>query len=124
MDVGSRLWRGNPLTLIHSNKLWVILHALIVTLISAVSVFPQADPQLLEPGKAVERELNEGQTHSYRIALNPGQYVRVAIDQRGIDVTVSLFAPDGAKVGARRPAPRTEASKEWISNPLREKRGH
>ncbi len=46
----------------------------------------------------VERELAGGQTHSYRISLNAGQYVRVMVEQKGIDVAMTLFSPDGAKL--------------------------
>jgi hypothetical protein len=51
----------------------------------------------LEPGKPIERELSGGQSHSYRITMTAGQYLQVSVDQRGIDVLVTLFAPDGEK---------------------------
>src|SRR6266508_2571527 len=52
----------------------------------------------LEPGKPVERELSGGQSHSYKIAMVSGQYLHVVVEQRGIDVVVALFAPDGKKI--------------------------
>src|SRR5215468_3123388 len=52
----------------------------------------------LEPGKPVERELSGGQSHSYKITMISGQYLQVVVDQRGIDVAVALFAPDGKKI--------------------------
>src|SRR5215510_9074163 len=52
----------------------------------------------LEPGKPVERELSGGQSHSYKIAVISGQYLHVVVAQRGIDVVVELFAPDGKKI--------------------------
>src|SRR6266542_4769539 len=52
----------------------------------------------LEPGKPVERELSGGQSHSYKITMISGQYLQVVVDQRGIDVAVALFAPDGQKI--------------------------
>jgi CHAT domain-containing protein/Tfp pilus assembly protein PilF len=52
-------------------------------------------PQQLEPGKPLERELAGGQSHSYQIAPGAGQYVKLAVEQRGIDVEVKLFGPDG-----------------------------
>jgi tetratricopeptide (TPR) repeat protein len=48
--------------------------------------------------KPVERELGQGESHSYQIALESGQYLRVLIDQRGIDVGVTLHGPDGQKL--------------------------
>jgi CHAT domain-containing protein/predicted negative regulator of RcsB-dependent stress response len=52
----------------------------------------------LEPGKPVEREISGGQSHSYKITLVPGQYLRIEVEQRGIDVAVALFTPDGKKI--------------------------
>ena len=52
----------------------------------------------LEPGKPIQRELSGGQTHSYKITMISGQYLRVVVNQRGIDVAVALFTPDGKKI--------------------------
>ncbi|MCI0352562.1 MAG: CHAT domain-containing protein [Acidobacteriales bacterium] len=52
----------------------------------------------LEPGRPVERELDGGQTHSYRVSLNAGQYLRVRVDQKGVDVAMTLFSPDEARL--------------------------
>ncbi|HYW69974.1 MAG TPA: tetratricopeptide repeat protein, partial [Pyrinomonadaceae bacterium] len=53
----------------------------------------------LEPGKPVERELTGGQSHSYKLAMISGQYSRIVVEQRGIDVALALFTPDGKKIG-------------------------
>jgi hypothetical protein len=53
--------------------------------------------QSLEPGTPIERELSGGQSHFYRISLTSGQYLQIVVDQRGIDVVVALFAPNGEK---------------------------
>src|SRR6185295_1090873 len=55
-------------------------------------------PAVLEPGKPVERELKTGETHVYQIALGVGQFLDAAVNQRGVDVVVRLFAPDGSKL--------------------------
>src|SRR4030095_3626495 len=52
----------------------------------------------LEPGKLVKREISGGQLHSYKITMISGQYLHVVVTQRGIDVVVALFAPDGKKI--------------------------
>jgi CHAT domain len=52
----------------------------------------------LEPGKPLEREISSGQSHSYKIMMNSGQYLHVVVVQRGIDVAVALFTPDGKKI--------------------------
>ncbi|MBO0863054.1 MAG: hypothetical protein J2P21_32080, partial [Chloracidobacterium sp.] len=46
----------------------------------------------LEPGKPIERELSGGQSHSYIIPMNSGEYLHIVVEQRGIDVAVALFA--------------------------------
>jgi CHAT domain-containing protein/Tfp pilus assembly protein PilF len=39
-----------------------------------------------------------GQTHSYQVLLVSNQFLHVVVDQRGIDVVVALFGPDGKKL--------------------------
>lgn len=56
------------------------------------------DAQLLEPGKPIERELKAKESHSYTVELKMGQFLSAAVSQRGIDVVVRLFAPDGSKI--------------------------
>jgi CHAT domain-containing protein/Tfp pilus assembly protein PilF len=52
----------------------------------------------LEPGKPVERALSSGQSHFYKITMISGQYSHIVVEQRGIDVAVALFTPDGKKI--------------------------
>src|SRR6266567_1269094 len=54
----------------------------------------------LEPGKPIEREIAGGETHSYQLTLAAGQYARVAVDQRRINVAVGAFDPDGKNIVA------------------------
>jgi CHAT domain-containing protein/Tfp pilus assembly protein PilF len=56
---------------------------------------PASDLQL---GKPVERSITAEQTHSYALTLASGQYARVVIDQRGVDVVIVLHGPDGATI--------------------------
>jgi CHAT domain-containing protein len=58
------------------------------------------DPQvaMLEINKPIERELAADETHAYQLTLIAGQYARVLIDQRRIDVAVAAFGPDGKKL--------------------------
>ena len=55
---------------------------------------------LLEPGKAVERELTTGNKHSYQVMLAKGQYARVVVQQHGIDVIIRVSGPDGKMIAA------------------------
>jgi CHAT domain-containing protein/Tfp pilus assembly protein PilF len=71
----------------------------------------------LEPGKPIERELAGGQSHSYQMTLTAGQYVKLVIDQRGIDLVVKLFGPDGKQItqfdSERRPKGQETVS--WVA---------
>jgi CHAT domain-containing protein/Tfp pilus assembly protein PilF len=55
-------------------------------------------PVRLELGHPIVRDLAGGESHSYLVRLEPGQYVRLSADQRGIDVVLSLLAPGGGLV--------------------------
>jgi len=54
----------------------------------------------LEEGKPIERQLSGGESHHYQLNVNTGQYARVIVEQKGIDVVVSLFGPDGKLITA------------------------
>jgi len=56
------------------------------------------EPARLELGHPVVRDLAAGESHSYLFRLEPGQYVRLRAEQRGIDVALDLFAPGGVLV--------------------------
>jgi len=58
----------------------------------------EKDVRLLEMGMPIERELAGGQSHLYQITLAAGQYLNVVVDQRGVDVVVTLLGPDGKKL--------------------------
>ena len=76
------------------------LMLLVVCVLVAESAAAQnkLEVQTLEPGKPIEREMAGGQSHNYQITLSAGQYLKVIVDQRGIDVVVTLFAPDGKQL--------------------------
>src|SRR5262245_2134947 len=57
-----------------------------------------ADSRPLEPGRPTERDLGGGGLHSYRVTVPAGQFCRILVDQRGIDVVVSVYTPDGTRV--------------------------
>lgn len=52
----------------------------------------------LEFGKPIEREIAGTDSHSYYITLLAGQFLRAVVDQRGIDVIVTVLDPDGKKL--------------------------
>jgi tetratricopeptide (TPR) repeat protein len=62
------------------------------------SLQSENDGRPLELGKPIEREMAGGQKHYYKIALEAGQYLQLVIDQKGIDVIVTLFDAAGKKL--------------------------
>ncbi|MBL8204435.1 MAG: CHAT domain-containing protein [Blastocatellia bacterium] len=56
------------------------------------------EPVPLEPGKAIEREITGGESHTYQIALTAGQFVCFRLDQRALDAALILSAPEGKQL--------------------------
>jgi CHAT domain-containing protein/tetratricopeptide (TPR) repeat protein len=52
----------------------------------------------LEANKPIGQEITADDVHSYQIKTAAGQYLKVVVDQRSVDVVVSLFAPNGKKL--------------------------
>jgi CHAT domain-containing protein len=67
-------------------------------LCASVSAQVAPEAQTLVPGQPVEREIAGGQSHTYQITLQPGQFMRVVLEQKAIDVALVLAAPDGKQV--------------------------
>jgi CHAT domain-containing protein/Tfp pilus assembly protein PilF len=65
---------------------------------TAASNLQSDDMPHLAAGRPIERELIGGASHSYRIALAADQYLEGVVEQKGIDVLVSIFDPDGKKI--------------------------
>ncbi len=86
-----------------SNKLWRgIFSALWLSFFASVALAQAttSNTQTLPTFSPQERELKAGETHSYRIALTSGQFLYGLVEQKEIDVSVALFAPDGKEIGA------------------------
>ncbi len=52
-----------------------------------------ADPIVV--GQLVAREMRGGEQHTYQLKLSAGQYARIACEQKGIDVVLTLLGADG-----------------------------
>jgi len=52
----------------------------------------------LEPGNPIARTLSGGEAHAYQLTIAAGQYARVTVDQRRINVAVSAFDAEGKKI--------------------------
>jgi len=58
----------------------------------------EKEARLLEPGKAIKCELAGGGSHTYRVRLNAGQFLKVIIEQQGIDIVARLIGPDDKQI--------------------------
>lgn len=70
------------------------------------------EARTLEMSRPQRDELGGGQARSYRFELAAGEFVRVVVEQRGIDLVAALFGPDGKELvemdspfGAQGPEP-------------------
>ena len=66
----------------------------------------------LAVGQLVQAAITAGSAHQYTIALDAGDYVAGAVDQRGITVLAAVFTPDGVRLrnfGGPRDGKRTLA---------------
>ena len=72
----------------------VIRGCFLILLLFASGLAAQ-EPRLLEPGQPVEREIAGGETHVYQIALTVGQFLRLVVDQRDINIALALALPEG-----------------------------
>src|SRR5262245_48075540 len=52
----------------------------------------------LVPGKQIEERLVGGESHYYQIALAAGQYIRLVVNQNGIDLVVKVSGPTGKQI--------------------------
>jgi hypothetical protein len=53
---------------------------------------------VLEPGKAIKRELAGANSHTYQLRLSIGQFLKAIVGQQGIDVVVQVSGPDGEQI--------------------------
>jgi hypothetical protein len=72
---------------------------ILISLLGVQFANAQAGATTLQPGTPIERTLAAGQSHSYTINLEQDQFLRLAVDQRGVDVVVRSFSPTGRQLG-------------------------
>jgi len=62
------------------------------------SVQRQSDTRTLVPGKPFEREIKPGETHSYHLKCDAGQFTQINVEQRGSNVGIALYGVDGQPI--------------------------
>jgi CHAT domain-containing protein/Tfp pilus assembly protein PilF len=58
----------------------------------------EKDVRALEAGKSIKGELAGGRRHAYRISLGADQFLKVVVEQQGIDVVAQVSGPDGKQI--------------------------
>lgn len=76
-------------------RLFLALFA--VLLCGAAGTAPVFD-LLPEDGQTLEQEIRSGETHTYRVALEAGQFLRVLVREDGVDLALKLRDPQGRLV--------------------------
>jgi CHAT domain-containing protein/tetratricopeptide (TPR) repeat protein len=80
------------------------LRSITLVAFASLSLFPATPAQdtqairTLELNQPIERELAGGQAHLYQLTLAAGHYLHLIVEQRGIDVVVTLFGTDNQKL--------------------------
>lgn len=93
-----------------------VLAALVLLLALGPSdVRARGDPVArLLPGQRLSRILSPGTVHDFAVELQAGQAAIVSLDQRGVDVVLRVFAPDGREVH-RVDRPNVEWGREAVT---------
>ena len=94
----SRLHRNLAWKLFERSLLLLILLSFCLLRVPAAPQTQNQTPAVIELGKPIERSIDAGETQSYTVTLTAGQYAYIVVDQRGVDVVVSILAPDGTKL--------------------------
>ena len=71
---------------------------LVLTLAIALPAHAQTPITSLEPGKPVEQTINRGEKHSYSLTLAPGTYGFVEVEQKSINLAITVTAAGGQKL--------------------------
>ncbi len=74
-------------------------------------------PAPLSPGDPIVRELQAAETRCFQVELPDGRTFRVAVEQQGIDVTVSVTAPDGHRTAVDSPLDRQGTESLLVATP-------
>ena len=61
------------------------------------------EPLPLGAGQNIEREIAGGQTHTYQLTLAAGQFMQALVEQKGVDVKVTLVSPDQKSIEVDQP---------------------
>ncbi len=78
--------------------LWAVLALAVAPAFAQHTSPPQKASTTLELGNAIEREISGRNADEYELALGAGQCASITVDQRGIDVVVSVAGETGDSI--------------------------
>ncbi|MBL8151510.1 MAG: tetratricopeptide repeat protein, partial [Blastocatellia bacterium] len=79
-------------------QMLIVMGVLISTPANSFILQNNKEIKLLEMDKVVERELKGDERHSYTVEAIENQYLRLSVMQKGVDVVVKVYDPDGKEV--------------------------
>ena len=82
---------------IKKKLLHLFVQILVVETICFLPAFGQTSKDLPTLSN-VQRELKGGETHSFRIQLDAGQFLNARVEQEDIDLVTAVFGPDGKQL--------------------------
>ncbi len=85
---------------LYTASLWGQNTAPGITPASMSAASSQSETTFLEAGKSLERNMQGGERHTYGIRAESGHFLHVVVVQLGIDVALTLYAPDGKPLGS------------------------
>ena len=77
----------------------LILLGLLTGTTAAQERFVDMQGTPLQTGTPIERQISVGQTHTFSVTAPEDNLVQITVEQRGIDVVVSIHSPGGKKLG-------------------------
>jgi CHAT domain-containing protein/tetratricopeptide (TPR) repeat protein len=82
------------------DKLKFVAHLLVILGLSSVCAQAQVtlESRRLESGKPLESKVAGGESHTYQITLQAGQFMHIMVEQKAIGVALVLAAPDGKQM--------------------------
>lgn len=80
---------------------FLLLHGLLVlSIFGHAQTTPAVKPTVLKTGKPITQSLQSGQAYDYAVALKAGEALKATVQQKGVDVVVTAYGPDGTKIAA------------------------
>lgn len=92
------------ISLLRTRSFWSLLHGTLVICLCLLSATEtgigkdrlpcSSTATQFSAGQKLLRELGGGECHTYRIALQANQFLHLVVDQRGIDVVLTIYSED------------------------------